>query len=264
LFGLDKSGFYLRSESKQSSHNPSYFCCLCFDRSFVGIVTPSYYWTKCLSYQNPHSHDDTKKVRDHILRRHPTWKIPERRVKKFVKKQQLQQFNQSSDPHPDDDQSVSSVTRRVKGMVRKILVFRKTPPTPTKIGNTNHNHNKPASSPSSSSANSTADYSEAPIQEIHATSLLPASSASDASGTDDELEAPSPERKSTKSVEGDDDDDDDDDEQPAVEVVDEDEAADRQQQEGKALPLDEMMVYKDDNDGKKGGCCAPCEGCIMM
>ena len=190
-----------------------------------------------LLVKNPHS-DDAKKARAYILRLHPTWKIPERRVQKFVKKQQV--HSKCDRDGEQDDQSVSSVTRRVKGMMKKILVFHK--PLPHVGGGTE------SSSSPGSITNATTELDEVPpIKEIHATSfLLPPASFEDTSVGDEDVLSPI--KETNKAVDVDEND-------PVLNVNDEKE---------KGIPLDEVMVYKDDNDGKKDRCCAPCEGCIVM
>jgi len=188
--------------------------------------------------QNPQT-ADAKKARDYLLKQHPTWRVPERRVKKFVKKQAKSDLKTATSVDgagvPDDDQSVSSVTRRVKSMVKKIFVFKK-----LAAGGAGGKL-----SPTSAAAASahTADP-EAPMKEIHTSSLLLSPSADSVESADPQVLPPTPEKQKVEAVEG------------AVE--------DEAEQEEKGLPLDEAVVYKDDNDGKKGGCCAPCEGCIVM
>ena len=209
--------------------------------------------------QNPNS-EDAKKARDYILGRHPTWKIPERRVQKFLKKQQVQNQNDRDEP---DDYSVSSVTRRVKGMVKKILVFHKPTTTTTTTWPQPPLVNGGGTAASSSSSPTTAEEpttmdeaQQPPIKEIHAASLsmlLPPADFEDTSVGDDDLLSPSSacarEMESDNVVKV------ADDNQPVLKVGDEKE---------NGIPMDEVMVYKDDNDGTKDRCCAPCEGCTVM
>lgn len=133
----------------------------------------------------------------------------------------------------DDNQSVSSVTRRVKGMVKKIFVFKKL---------TTGSKSSPTSSSAAASSATPADP-EAPMKEIHTASLLLSPSADSAESTEPQVLPPTPEKD-------------------AAAAVEEEEA--KEEEEKKDLPLDEAVVYKDDNDGTKDGCFASCEGCIIL
>jgi hypothetical protein len=175
------------------------------------------------------------------MKQNRTWRIPERRVRKFVKRQTqtpLTPRTGSMGTEDDDNRSVSSVRNRFKGMMKGAgRIF--------------------------GSGKATSVVDEVPVFEIQTTkSLLP--SINLAESTEEELLPPTPGDNTPKheplsqitAAEV-----------PKVEVGTEStdaETSEIDEVKDRDLPADESLIYKDDNDGKKDCPCVPCEGCIVM
>lgn len=162
-----------------------------------------------------------------------TWLVPERRIRKFVKRQAQSNVTTPSDTSAtaEDDKSVSSVRSRVKGITGRIF--------------------------GSSKKKSAMDT--VPVSEIQTTtpSLLSTLAIACAESTDEEvIPPPTPEPEVQVPTQGK-----DFTEASETEEVMDQMLADNLMEDDEPA---ETLFYKDDNDGKKGGPCSPCDGCVIM
>jgi hypothetical protein len=170
------------------------------------------------------------------MKEYPSWRVPERRVRKFFKRQSKEASSVAADSVFDDDEetSVNSVPKRVRNLAGRLFGGRR------KNLNNNNDHNaisrqippileigediaiNPMVSPLKLPQTSDGDQL-----------LIPARFPEPESEPDPETEPNIVTEESTTIVE-------------------------------KSVVNDESL-YKDDNDGKKErGPCAPCEGCVVI
>jgi hypothetical protein len=193
-------------------------------------------------------------VREFLIKENKSWSVPERRVRKFVKRQSQLPLTANSSTEDDDNRSKSSsvVKSRVKGMMKGAgRIF-------------GSGHKKSA-------------VDEVPVFEIRTSTssvLSPFDRERAESIEDDPLTPPYTSNRQPAQTPGGKDMDsrfservdrelpaDGVDREPPADGVDREPPADGVDRD---LPADESLVYKDDNDGKKDRRCAPCEGCIVL
>jgi len=195
------------------------------------LLHPSFRSSSHSHYHHPQNQTlDAKKARDHVVKQHPNWRVPERRVRKFVKRQVAAVDHKTASTggaeDEGDDHSVTSVTKRVKGMVKKIFGG--------------------APKKKKAAAVSTTSKDEAPMAEIQTHSILPDLTPDNSFDAETNLLAVPEAAEVDRTL-------------PFVATTTGDD-------DGKNNQEKEAEVYKDDNDGKKeGGCCAPVgEACVVL
>lgn len=203
---------------------------------------------------------DVKDVRAFLMKENRSWRVPERRVQKFVKRQTHPSSNTTATTSTEDDdvKSISSVKGRVKGMLKgagrifgsakakksaveavPVFEIRTTMPLlPPMIDIERTESTEEELLPPTPTPERTKSTKE---------KLLPPTSTPERTkNTKEILTPPAPTPDATLGTEV-----------TKTEVSEIDEITHRE------LP-DESLIYKDDNDGKKDRPCAPCEGCIVM
>lgn len=234
------------------------------------------------NFLREHKNPDDKEVRAFIMKEHRTWRVPERRVRKFVKRQthasNTPVTSRGSTGGGDEDSVVSSssVSRRVKGIVKgagrlfgrkkaqgeldNIPIMEIQTTMPKLLSPITHEESTeeelllpptPVSktqNPESGKDDLTeteATDAEATVAEVMDAKVTNAEATEEYEVTDQMF--------NTRAVE--------------ESLINKDEATEKHEVTDREVNLsavDESLIYKDDNDGKKDRPCAPCEGCIIM
>jgi hypothetical protein len=196
---------------------------------------------------------DVNDIRRRLLQQNRTWRIPERRVRKFVKRQTCQGYDTESVYTEDDAVSVTSVRDRVLGMMRETGKFlgssHTTEPATDNVPvfeiETTRSLLSQMGVEFDSADNGNHDVFLSPIRETPSKSV-----GTDALSPAADNETPS---RSFHT--------------PTGKVVLAErfyDAVSEERTENGSHGNETLDMYKDDNDGRKERRCGVCDGCVVM
>jgi hypothetical protein len=193
-------------------------------------------------------------IRRRLLQQNRTWRIPERRVRKFVKRQTCQGYDTDSVFTEDDAVSVTSVRDRVLGMVKETGRF---------LGSTQTTYVATGTAPvfeietTRSLLSQMGVQFDSPDNGNHDVFLSPIrETPSKSTGTD--AFSPAADNNNTPSSSFD---------TPTGRVVLAErfyDAVSEEKKENGSYGDETLDMYKDDNDGRKERRCGVCDGCAVM